>query len=390
MNLTLFRSLLSPDGQRLLAEAAMCDLSDAARLRTITRLRRGAPADLATAALETAILRQRARAKFAGASTMYFTREALEQATAELVARHRAARFRGCEQVVDLGCGIGGDSLALAREARIIGVERDPLRLAMARENARALGIGGRTDWVRGDIDGGGPVLAEAAFVDPVRRTADGRRVFDADAYDPPLRDVLGWRGRFRSMAVKVAPGIRDEDVAELPGEVEFVAEGNDLKEAVLWIGAVAGEGRRATLLPSGATLAAVVEAPAASAPVGRVLYEPNAAVIRAHLIGTLARMLDAWQIDPTIAYLSADKVRPTPFARAWMVEAVLPFGVDRVRRHLRSLGVGRVTVKKRGSPLEPEAFARLLRLRGREERTVVLTRELGRPVALICGAAPL
>jgi hypothetical protein len=115
------------------------------------------------------------------------------------------------------------------------------------------------------------------------------------------------------------------------------------------------------------------------------VLYEPNPAVIRAHLVGTLAAALGAWQIDASIAYLSADAVALTPFARAWRVESVLPFGVDRVRRHLRSLDVGRVTVKKRGSPLEPEAFARMLRLRGGEERTVVLTRQMGKPVALIC-----
>src|SRR5262249_14936285 len=148
--------------------------------------------------------------------------------------------------------------------------------------------------------------------------------------------------------------------------------------------------GRRATVLPSGASMAGGTDTPGRCASVGAVLYEPNPAVIRAHLIGVLAESLDAWQIDPTIGYLSADEAAPTPFARAWRVEAVLPFGFARVRRHLRALDVGRVTVKKRGSPLEPEAFARSLKLRGGLERTVVLTRQLGRPVALICDAEPL
>jgi hypothetical protein len=209
--------------------------------------------------------------------------------------------------------------------------------------------------------------------------------VFNVDAYEPPLSRVLAWRSRFRSLAVKVAPSIADEDLVSLPGEVEFVAEGNELKEAVLWLGEAAGEGRRATVLPVGASLSAPSDPPAPLAPAGRVLYEPNAAVIRAHLIGTLATTLGAWQIDASIAYLSADTVRETPFARAWSVESVLPFSVNGVRRHLRALNVGRVTVKKRGSPLEPEAFARMLRLRGTEERTIVLTRQMSRPVALIC-----
>ena len=385
MDPQLFRLLLSPEGQRVLAEAEHADLSDAARLRTLTRLRRHASPELAAAALETAILRRRAKAKFRQAEHMYFTREALEQATGEMLALHRARRFADCERVVDLGCGIGGDSLALATVTRVTGVERDPVRLLMARENARTCGLAERSDWVRGDITDGGPVRAEAAFVDPARRTAAGRRIFDVRAYDPPLAEVLAWQRRFRTMAVKVAPGIGDEDVAALPGEVEFVAEENDLKEAVLWLGDAAGPRRRASLLPGGATLCAECDPPAPLAAAGAILYEPNPAVIRAHLIGTLAAALDAWQIDETIAYLSAAESRPTPFARAWRVESVLPFSVDRVRRHLRALGVGRVTVKKRGSPLEPEAFIRMLRLQGADERTVVLTRQLGRPVALIC-----
>ena len=351
----------------------------------LTRLRRQAAPDLAAAALETALLRQRARSKFSHADAMYFTREALEQATSESVARHRARRFAGCECVVDLGCGIGGDSLALAAATRVVGIDRDPLRLLMARENARVWGVAARSEWVCADIAEGGPVRAEAAFVDPGRRTGAGRRVFDVRGYDPPLPDVLAWQRRFRAMAVKVAPGIRDEDVADLDAEVEFVSEGGDLKEAVLWLGAFASRGRRATVLPMGATLWAEGDAVTDMAPAGTVLYEPDAAVIRSHLIGRLAGQLNAWQIDETIAFLSADERRETPFARAWRVETVLPFSVDGVRRHLRALGVGRVTVKKRGSPLEPEAFARMLRLQGTEERTVMLTRQLGRPVALIC-----
>ncbi len=385
MDLATFAALLTLEGQELLAHAEQSDLSDAARLRTHTLLRRHAVPDLAAAALETAILRLRATRKFSRAQGMYFTRDALEQATGEAVAEHRARRFAGCARIVDLGCGIGGDSIALAAVAPTVGVDRDRLRLLMARANAGAYDLDHRFEVVEADVGEGGPVLAEAAFVDPSRRTTAGRRVFDPNAYQPPLADVVTWRSRFRLLAAKLAPGIRDEDVEDIDGEIEFVADEGDLKEAVLWMGAGVAPGRRATILPADVSLASNGDETPQVRAAGAILYEPNPAVIRAHLLGTLARRLDAWQIDRSIAYLSADGQRNDPFVRAWQIETVLPFGVDRVRRHLRSLDVGRVTVKKRGSPLEPEQFIAMLRLRGQNERTVILTRQLGRPVALIC-----
>ena len=54
---------------------------------------------------------------------MYFVRAALEQASPEVVAKHRARRFAdlGCQQIADLGCGIGGDAIALAAQAEVTG-----------------------------------------------------------------------------------------------------------------------------------------------------------------------------------------------------------------------------------------------------------------------------
>jgi hypothetical protein len=43
------------------------------------------------------------------------------------------------------------------------------------------------------------------------------------------------------------------------------------------------------------------------------------------------------------------------------------------------------LTVKKRGSPIGPEDFIRMMRPAGPESRTVLLTRQQGSPVAIIC-----
>ena len=114
-------------------------------------------------------------------------------------------------------------------------------------------------------------------------------------------------------------------------------------------------------------------------------LYEPDPAVIRAHVIGQLAGQLGAAQIDREIAYLTADHAIDTPFARCWRVIEWLPWNLKRLRVRLRALDAGAVTVKKRGSPLDTDTLARQLSSAGSRALVVVLTRVADQPAALIC-----
>jgi predicted RNA methylase len=249
MDLETFNWLLTDAGQALLAEAQAGDLSAPARLRELTRLRRMATPERAAAAYEIALLRVRAAAKFSHAGELYFTREALEQASGELVAAHRAERYRPYTRIADLCCGAGADTLALAPIAPVVAVDRDPLRLAMAAANARARGLAERVSYVEADLEHADPPAAEAIFFDPARRSG-GRRVFALEAYQPAVSLAHSWRARTPAIGVKVAPGVTDEELAALEvDEVEFISVDGELKEAALWFGPLASPGRRATLL---------------------------------------------------------------------------------------------------------------------------------------------
>jgi len=76
--------------------------------------------------METIDLRKRAARKFSLASRMFFMRDALEQATGETVSAYCATRFAAFSRVADLGCGIGGDTIALAKVTRVGAIDRDP------------------------------------------------------------------------------------------------------------------------------------------------------------------------------------------------------------------------------------------------------------------------
>ncbi|MBC8160943.1 MAG: methyltransferase domain-containing protein, partial [Roseiflexaceae bacterium] len=389
MQLETFAWLLTPTGQRLLTTLTPETLHDNVRLATLGRLRREATAEQAAAVYETALLRVRAAMKFSRAEAMYFTREALEQSSGERITSYRCARFQSYDTVGDLCCGVGGDTIGLARVADITAVDHDELRLAMAAENARAYGVERRVQFARADLEQQPPPAAAALFFDPARRSG-GRRVFSLAAYAPAISNLGVWLQRTPAIGVKIAPGASDEELATLPPhEVEFISVAGELKEAVLWFGPLGQGGRRATLLGSGAVphtlhgtgggLGPVADAP------GAFLYEPDGAVIRAHLVAEVGGQLGAAQLDPMIAYLTSDALLATPFARCWRVLEWLPFNLKKLRARLHALDAGPVTVKKRGSPLDTDALARQLSGQGTHPLVVTLTKLRGQPVALIC-----
>jgi SAM-dependent methyltransferase len=377
-------ALRSPAGAAVLAAADV----EAEPLAAATRLRAaGHDPHLVALALTQQRLRRRAEGKLGqDAAVLLFTPDAVEQATRRTVAARRATRLAasGVRTVLDLGCGAGSDLIALARAGLdVTGVERDPVTAAVAAANLVAVGVADRArvvcaDATEVDLDG-----FDAVFCDPARR-AGGRRVFDPDAYSPPWSFLLDLARRIPCTVVKVAPGI---DHGRIPAgaEAEWVSERGDVVEAAIWFGPLARAPRRAAVLPAGVELTGSGDRRAEAGPIGDYLYDPDGAVVRAHLVAELADQISGRLLDPAIAYLTTDSPHETPYARAYRVESVLPFGVKRLRAELARRGVGRVEIKKRGFAVTPEQLRPQLKLAGSGAATVVLTRVAGAPTALLC-----
>lgn len=391
MDAETFAWLLTDEGQQLLVHAthAWAD-HEGDPVRSASAVRRTEPnADHAAAALTQVQLRAKAVAKFgADATRMYFTPDALEQATRTRVAAHRAARLATAipgGSVIDLGCGIGGDLIAFARAGLVAaGVDLDPVRAEIARANLAALGLPGAvmaTDATAVDTSG-----FDAAFADPARRSGRGR-VFDADGWTPPwpwVEELLA-----RRAVVKVAPGIPHDLVPE-GVEAEWVSEGGEVKEAALWSSSLATVSRRATVL--GATgLASITDEDdpfvGRDRPVrdlGAFLYEPDGAVIRAGLVTAVAAGVEGGLVDPHIAYITSDASFHTPFARSYRVLEQLPYREKQLKAALRERAIGRLTIKKRGVDVVPDELRKRLALHGDNEATLVLTRVDGSGTALL------
>ncbi len=378
MNLELFEQLLSPHGQRMLALAVELHPTDKTFLPVFERVRKLGSNDLAKAAVEQAILRAKALAKFPDADRMYFTREALEQSSSLAVANHRAKRFRSFQSAGDLCCGIGGDAGALVEVVpHVVVVDRDPLKARMAAINVPMASVS-VADVLTDDVP-----RMDAYFCDPSRR-ADGKRFLSIEDYHPAPRAVLD---RFSDLpaAFKLAPAVPLHELAVFDGESEFISLDGELKECVLWLNGLQSARLRATALPAGETIAADdPDAMPPAGPVGRYVYDPDPSLTRSGLLSNFAIGIGASPIDETIAFLTADALHRSPFVTAYEVEEVLPFHPKRVGVWLRERNIGRVTFVKRGSTSQIDDLTKQWKLRGPEHRELLLTRAAGEPVAIV------
>lgn len=400
--------VLHPEGWALLQ--SLDPDADPDSLQLGTRLRaEGHDAPTVAAVLTQLRLRAKARTKFGEfAESMVLTPHGIEQATRLPVAAMHARRFRdaGVASVADLGCGIGGDAMALAGLGLdVLAVDRDPVTVAAATVNLRPF-PNARVEL--GDAADHDVAATEGIWLDPARRTngrGASRRVHDPEEYEPPLSMVTDLADRLGAahgldrpgpVGAKLGPGI---DRAALPAgtETQWLSWHGQVLEAVCWFGPLARAGVSACAVvvdDEGAhrlDLRADSPGDPEPGPVGPHIYEPDGAVIRAGLLGTVAQMLGAHTVDPTIAYLTGPEAVATPFARGYEVLDALPFSVKRLNGYLREHGIGVLEIKKRGTAVEPEELRRKLRPRrfGAGSATLILTRVGGEQQVIVARPHP-
>jgi len=387
MDAAELRELLSTEGLRLLDSLpAYSSTADVVRMVADLRTAGHSPA-LVAAVLAQSRLRSRAITKFGVfAERMLFTEAGLEQATRLSVAAQHAGRFSraGIGRVADLGCGIGADALAIAAlELEVTAVERDEVTAAVAAYNLAPFSNARveLADAVTFDLTG-----IDGVFLDPARR-AGAKRLKDPADWSPSLAFAFGLAARLPT-GVKLGPGI-DRELIPPDAEAQWVSADHEVVELGVWFGPLARAGvRRAALVlgehGTAEMVAGADSEDAETGTLGRYLVEPDGAVIRARLIGDLARDLGGRMLDPTIAYITTDSEPHTPFGAAFRVLEDFPLDKRTLKRELAARGIGTLEIKKRGVDVDPARFRADLGLKGEESATLVLTRTAGKRRAIL------
>jgi len=355
-------------------------------VKTVAELRKAGHAPgVVAAVLSQTRLRAKAADKFGPfADRLLFTEDGLEQATRLRVAALHAGRFRdaGLSRIADLGSGIGADALALAAiDLEVTAVERDEVTAAIAAYNL--------APWPNASVEHADATTFDlagydAVYLDPARR-AGGRRLSNPADWSPSLDFAFGLD---LPTGVKLGPGV-DRDLIPDNAEAQWVSVDRDVVELGVWTGVLARDGIRRSALVLGAHGTAELTAPAdsedaATGSLGEFIYEPDGAVIRARLIGDLARQLDARMLHPQIAYLTADTAQVTPFATCFRVAETLSLDEKAIKRELKARDIGTLEIKKRGVDIDPAQFRKKLALKGSRSATLILTRLGERRVAIL------
>ncbi|PWB97422.1 class I SAM-dependent methyltransferase [Homoserinimonas hongtaonis] len=387
MDAAELREVLSPEGLRLLDSLPAYGSRDDV-VRTVSELRAaGHPPAMVAAVLNQSRLRGRAAAKFGPfAARMLFTEAGLEQATRLSVASLHAGRFRsaGATRIADLGCGIGADSLALAGlDLGVLAVERDEVTAAVAAYNL--------APWPAVTVENSDATSVDlssvdAAWLDPARRNERGR-LHDPSDWSPSLDFAFGL-AEHMPVGVKLGPGI-DRDLIPADAEAQWISVDRDVVELGVWMGAVARPGIRRAALVIGQHGAAELTGGADSDDVevgdlGTYLYEPDGAVIRARLIGDLARAIGGRMVSPGIAYVTADAPVDTPFASRFRIVDRFALDERKLKKELAARGIGTLEIKKRGVDIDPALFRKKMALKGDGSATLFLTRIADRHTALL------
>lgn len=331
-------------------------------------------------------LRRQAAKKFALAGEMFFTPLNLEQSTSENISEHIARRFQPEWRVADLTCGLGGNLIPLAQRCRsAVAVDRLDSNIACAQANAAAYGISDKIEFVVGDAFDNIRLGIDAFFLDPARDREGKSKTRSLLNSEPALFQILPEIFKItHNVGVKISPAFDYKELEALPEqpEIEVIAEDNNCKVAMLWFGELkTAAQRRATILAKSAVYDFFNSESRPVVPItprpGNFLYEPNKAIIKAHLVEELAASYGLAKINRHLSFLTGDALvgtdKPGIF-RVFKIRACRPFALKELKAYLKAEGVERVNIITKRFPLLPEELYKKLKMKEGGNLVLIVT----------------
>lgn len=338
--------------------------------------------------------------KFPRANFMKFSMDSLAQASSKEVSEYRTWKMREklgiIKKSLDIGAGIGGDTIAMAMRWKVISVEKDSNTIDMLKHNISVYNLQQRVDFVCGDIlklledksfiDMIGNV--DCIFFDPSRRLGSHRTV-KVEEYEPPLSLVEKLQEICPNICVKISPGV-EFSYLKYDCDIEVLSLKGEVKEVILWFGKFKNHKDKksilATKLPEKITITQIQPKPFIELDLPKkYIYEPDPAFIKAHLIEEIAQQYTLKKLNPNIAYLTSDRNIVTPVLKKYQVITYLDVNYENISKKLSEINIGKIDYKSRGIDIDLKNIHKQIKGKGKNKGLIIFTKVRAKNTAIIC-----
>lgn len=279
---------------------------------------------------------------------LFFTLDDLRFATNEIIAKYRAERLK-CDTIVEVGCGIGIQTIAFAQTCKkVYAIDLDKRKLRYAIENAKVAGLSNIT-FIEGDSLSVVHQIPEAniVFCEPERLPEVKER--SLDELKPNIGELIKIYSSLTSdFCIELPPQLRSADIE---GEREYVSVNGNLNRLLLYTGnlkkslvsAVSLPGNHRLELQEGENLSPLPLADEAM----KYVFEVDAAIQKAGLASKLG--LNIYQLDK---YVTSNSLISNPFFKA-SFEIVWKglHDPEKIISFLKQFGAGKVVLRAKVDP---------------------------------------
>ena len=383
--------LISEKGKALLSELSYLT-EDEANKFLLNNHKKPFMADVITLVL----LRKKAETKFSKAQYMYFTREGLEQATNEKLSDYLVDQLNlrtRISTVIDIGCGIGGNLLSFAKKFNVVAIDNDPIHLMFAKENASVYGVDKKINFIHEEAENfleshQSPDDSMVFFLDPQRMREGKTKTRSLFNTSPKIDKLLPQIFKVSNkLFIKISPAFDYEEIKMLSDspEIEVVSEDNVNKLAILWFKELKKTERRATCIIEEQVFSFrsddtedVRKAPMIeNLKTGDYIFEPNIAIIKAHLMNTVALEFQMYRLNEKIGFLANNKLPDIKVQKLFRIFKIIEIfsSLRNLKKRMNELSIKRADITTRGFFIKPDDIRKKLKLKEGGEHVIISTR---------------
>lgn len=301
----------------------------------------------------------------------------MEQCSSTPTAQYKASLVEG-ETFADLTGGFGIDTFALSRRFKHgYHVEPNSALSELVQHNASVLNIS-NLEFIQDTMEESLSQIpnVDCLYIDPSRRDSHGNRVVCLEDCTP---NIIEWKstllGKCKKLMIKLSPMIDiKRSLLQLPetSDIYTIAVNGECKEVLLILEAGKDPTDRCihtiNILKDGyqifeTTASEEVDAmPTLTNTLGRYLYEPNAAVLKAGTFKSIATRFGLEKLHPHTHLYTSDILAKDFPGRIFNVDDSYSFNKKEIKKALGDIKKANVAV--RNFPLTAEELKALLKIK--------------------------